>query len=170
MNSKSVHLLWMQRDQWYRRYKIYKDSIKFWAFTVILTLKRTIYFLHKALQLMMMYHPIKFGCKEDQHFSRYGRNSHIWSNEPTLWPWTWRQQTNLLAWHFGPWCCITIHSLVTEGLEAEEISFRWTFTGILNLLTLTTTQQSNLFTRQFILWWCAIKPSLVAKGSAVQII
>ena len=45
----------------------------------------------------------------------------------------WEQQTNLLAWHFGPWCCITIPSLVTEGSAAEEISFRWTVTGILNL-------------------------------------
>ena len=38
-------------------------------------------------------------------------------------------------------------------------------------LTLTTTQQSiksNLFTRKSSLQWCAIKPSLVAKGSAVQ--
>ena len=34
---------------------------------------------------------------------------------------------------FGPWCCITIPSLVTEGSAAEEISSRWTFTGILNL-------------------------------------
>ena len=57
----------------------------------------------------------------------------IWSNELSVWPWTWRQQTNLLAWDFGPRCCITIPSLVTEGLAAEEISFRWTFTGILNL-------------------------------------
>ena len=28
-----------------------------------LTLKTTILFLHKTLKLMMMYHPIKFGCK-----------------------------------------------------------------------------------------------------------
>ena len=27
MNSKSVHLLWLSRDQWYRRYKMHKDSI-----------------------------------------------------------------------------------------------------------------------------------------------
>ena len=27
-------------------------------------LKTTIKFLHKTLQLMMMYHPIKFGCKK----------------------------------------------------------------------------------------------------------
>ena len=70
--------------------------------------------------------------QKDQQFSRYGRNSHIWSNEPSLWPWTWRQQTNLLT-YFGPWCCITIPSLVTEGSAAEEISFRWKFTRMLNL-------------------------------------
>ena len=28
MNNKSAHLLWLPRDQWYRRYKIHKDSIK----------------------------------------------------------------------------------------------------------------------------------------------
>ena len=37
------------------------------------------------------------------------------------------------AWHFGPWCCVTTPSLVTEGSAAEEILSRWTFTGILNL-------------------------------------
>ena len=42
------------------------------------------------------------------------------------------QQTNHLAWHFGPWCCITIPSLVTDDSAAEEISSTWTFTGILN--------------------------------------
>ena len=71
--------------------------------------------------------------QKDQQFSKYGRNSHTWLYEPSLWPWTWRQQTNLLARHFGPWCCITIPSLVTEGSVAEDLSSRWTFTGILNL-------------------------------------
>ena len=63
MNGKSAHL-WLPRDQWYRRYKIHKAAIKFWTFTVILTLKTKIWFLHKALQLMMMYHPIIFGYKK----------------------------------------------------------------------------------------------------------
>ena len=36
-------------------------------------------------------------------------------------------------------------------------------------LTLTTTQQSIFFTRNSTLCWCAIKPSLLAKGSAIQI-
>ena len=35
-------------------------------------------------------------------------------------------------------------------------------------LTWTTTKQSNLFTRQSTLWWCTIKPTVVAKGSAVR--
>ena len=64
MNSNPAHFLWLPRDQWYRRYQIHKDSIKFLTFTVILTLKTTISFLHKALQLMMMYYPIKFRCKK----------------------------------------------------------------------------------------------------------
>ena len=29
MNSKLAHHLWLPRDQWHRRYKIHKDSLKF---------------------------------------------------------------------------------------------------------------------------------------------
>ena len=71
--------------------------------------------------------------QKDQQFSRHDRNSHTWLYEPSLWPWTWRQQTNLLAWHSGLWWCITIPSLVTKGWAVEKISSRWPFTGILNL-------------------------------------
>ena len=42
VNSKTAHLLWLPRFQWYKRYKINKDSITFLTFTVILTLKTTI--------------------------------------------------------------------------------------------------------------------------------
>ena len=41
-SSKSEHLVWLPWDQWHRRYKIHKDSMKFWAFIVTLTLKTTI--------------------------------------------------------------------------------------------------------------------------------
>ena len=70
---------------------------------------------------------------KNQQFSRYDRNSsqsYLIKWALGVWPWIWRQQTNLLAWHFGPWCCITIPGLVTA---AEETSSRWTFTGILSL-------------------------------------
>ena len=68
----------------------------------------------------MMYHPIKIWLHTDQQFSRYGRNNHIWLNEPSLWSWTWGQQTKFLAWHFSPWCSITIPSLVTEGQQLRR--------------------------------------------------
>ena len=102
--------------------------------------------------------------QKNQQFSRYDRNSHTWLYDHSLWPWTWtwRQQTNLLAWHFGPWCFITIPSLVTQDSAAEryhsdEHSLKfWTFSVT---LTLTTTDQSNFFTRQFSSRLSAIKPN-----------
>ena len=45
---KSAHLFWLPKDQWHRRDNIHKDSIKFLTFTVILTLKTTIKFLHNT--------------------------------------------------------------------------------------------------------------------------
>ena len=76
-----------------------------------------------------MYHLIKCSCKKIS----YDRNSHIWFIWAFTLTWTWRQQTNLLAWHSGPSWCITIASLVTEGSAVEEMLSRWTFTGIMNL-------------------------------------
>ena len=71
--------------------------------------------------------------QKDQQFSQCGRNRHIWLDEPSQWPWTWRQQSYLLAWHFDLRWCITIPSLVTEGSAAEEKTSKWTFNRILNL-------------------------------------
>ena len=83
----------------------------------------------------MMYHPIKLGYKKISSSADQVETVIFdqMTDEPSLWPWTWRKQTSLLAWHFGPWCCITIPSLLTEDSAAEEILSRWTFTGILNL-------------------------------------
>ena len=64
----SAQLLWLLKDQLYRGCKIHKDSMKGWIFTVIVTLKITINFLHKTLQLRMMYHPI--WLQKGQQFSR----------------------------------------------------------------------------------------------------
>ena len=59
-----------------------------------------------------------------------------------------------------------VQQLRTHPQDEHSLEF-WTFSVI---LTLTTTEQSNLFTRQSTSWWCAIKPSLLAKGSAGQIL
>ena len=80
----------------------------------------------------MMCRQTKIWVQKDQQFSRFVRNSHIWLYEPSLWPWTWRQQIYFLAWHSSPWWCITIPRLVTKGSAVQEMSLRWTFTGILN--------------------------------------
>ena len=62
-NSTSAHLVWLPADQWYRSSQTRKDSMRFWTFIVTLTFKTIIQFLHKTLQLIMMYHTINFGCK-----------------------------------------------------------------------------------------------------------
>ena len=49
----------------------------------------------------MTYHPIKFGCKNISSSADMVETVIFVLSEPSLWPWTWRQQTNLLAWHFG---------------------------------------------------------------------
>ena len=131
-----------------------------------LTLKTRIQFLHKTLQ-PMMYHPIKFGCKKISSSVDMAETvifAYIWTFTVTL---TMKIQTNLLARHSGPWWCITIPSWLQTVKQMrrfhpdEHLLEFWTFPVT---LTLTTTLQSNLFTRQ----WCAIKPSTDAKGSAVQ--
>ena len=121
---------------------------------------------------MTAYHPNKLGSKNISS-SVDIVESHIWLYEHSLWPWTWRQQTSLLAWHSCPQWCITISSLVTKDSAVVEIRYYpdehslevWTISVT---LTLTTTEQSTLFTSQSSLWLRTIKPILVAKGSAVQ--
>ena len=44
-----------------KKKKLYKDSLQFCTISLTPTFTPTILFLHKTLQLMMMYHPIKSG-------------------------------------------------------------------------------------------------------------
>ena len=92
------------------------DSLTFWSFAVTLALNTANQFLHKTLWLMMTYHETKSGCKWMNGYSRYSRNCHILIIRALLWSWTWRQQTNLFAWHTNSKYCITIPSLVIKCL------------------------------------------------------
>ena len=103
--SMSAHLVWLLRDQGCRRYTIHKDSMKFWIITVTLTLKTTIYFLHKTLQLMMTYHPNEFGCRKICSpvdivgtiiFDYVTSSCHLEDSKP------------IFLHDTGPWRCITI--------------------------------------------------------------
>ena len=72
---------------------------------------------------MMMYHPIKFGCKqidssadmvETVIFDQMSSNS-----DPEL-----EDSKPIFLHDTGSWCYITIPSLVTEGSAGEEVSSR----------------------------------------------
>ena len=69
----------------------------------------------------MMYHQITFGCKKISSSTDMVQKGHICYMSPHSDP------------ELEDGKPITIPSLVTEGSAAEEMSFRWTFTGILNL-------------------------------------
>ena len=71
-----------------------------------------------------------------------------WHFDHLLWPWPWKQQTNLSARHAGSWWWITIPSLVTKCLLAfrYHLDKRWrlTFAVILTLLVVTIFSQNTL--------------------------
>ena len=120
----------------------------------------------------MMYHPFKFSSQKISSSADMVEAVISDDMSPHCDPELEDSKINLLAWHFGPWCCITITSLVTgqqrRRYRPDEHSLEFLTYSV--TFTLTTTDQSNLSTRQSTLWWCAIKPSLVAKGSAGQIL
>ena len=44
----------------------------------------------------------------------------FWLNEPSLWPWLWRQQLNLFEQHSGSYWCISIPRWVTKRYTSSE--------------------------------------------------
>ena len=54
-NSTPTHLVWLQRDHWYRKYRTDKHSVSL-TFAVTLILNTVIHSFYKTLWLMMKYH------------------------------------------------------------------------------------------------------------------
>ena len=111
---------------------------------------------------MMMCHPTKFGCKKiSSSIDMSETVICIWSFEPSPWPWTWRQQIYFLAGtrvHDGA----SPYQVWLQKLQRLR-RYRWVEHSLECLtvsvtFTLTTTEQSNLFTRQSSSWLGAIKP------------
>ena len=173
----------MQKDQQFRRYtrKSYFDrndpSLWSWPWN------QQSDFLHNALQLMMMYYLIKFSCQnirsstdmvETVTFDRMSPHcdSKLEDSKPIFLHDTLAHD---VASPNQVWLR-KVQQLRRYHQDEHSLEF-WTFSVT---LTLTTTEQSNLFQDnnraiqsfpgQSTLWWCTIKQSLVAKGSAVQII
>ena len=61
--QNTPHLVWLHTDQWYRRYRTDKHSIKIWTSALTLTLNTAIQHFHETLQLRMMCHQIEFDSK-----------------------------------------------------------------------------------------------------------
>ena len=144
----------------------WKQSGSWWCITIQSLV------VHQTLQLMLMSYPIKFGCRKIS--SSADMVETVISDEmsphcdPEL------QDIKLIFLHdtFGH----NVASSYQVWLKVQQLrryhpdEHSLEFSTFSVTLTLTTTAQSNLFTRQSTLWWWAIKPSSVAKGSAVQII
>ena len=97
----------------------------------------TIQFLLKTLWLMIMYYQTKFGSKRISSSQYIVETVIFWSYEPLLWPWPWKKQSNLSAWHSGSCWCLIIPSLVTKCLAVQKLSSGqttfWPFTVTLTL-------------------------------------
>ena len=134
--------------------------------------KQSIFF-HKAVQLMTMYHPIKFGCKEISSSADvvktviFDQMSPVCDHELEDSKPVFLHDTlaHDVASPYQFWLQ-KVQQLRRYHPDEHWLKF-WTFSVT---STLTTTEQSNLFWRQSTLWiWlCAVKPSLTTKGSAVQ--
>ena len=100
-------------------------------------------FLFFKLQLMMIYHQTKSGCKWINSSEDIVEIVIFWWHETLLWPWPCRYRNHLIAWHFSTWWCITIPSLVTKRSALWKISSRQTFDDILNLRCDLDLENSN---------------------------
>ena len=120
---------------------------------------------------MVMYHPVKFGCKKISSPADSVETVIICYMSPNCDPDLEDSKPiflhGTLAHDETPPCQVWLQTVQQFRIyHSNEHSLKfWTFCVT---LTLNTTQQSNLFTRQSGLQWYATKLSLVAKGSAVQ--
>ena len=135
--------VWQQNVLRFRRYHPDKHSPTFRTFAVTLTLNAVTQFFQKTLRLMMLYYQTKFGRKRTSSLEDRVEIVMFLVYQPSLWPWLWRQKTNISAWHSGSWCCITTPSLVSKWSAVSEISPGQTFTNILTLCCDLDLERSN---------------------------
>ena len=91
--------------------------------------------------------------------------------KPSLWPWPWRQQSQIVKQHSGSWWCTSIPNLPAKGLKSiQEIWKKQLFLRIWPPRTVTETLKIGT---QPCAWHsgsarCSIIPRLVAYSSVVR--
>ena len=98
----------------WRKYHWDEHSLEFWTFPVTLTLtitEESNLFTRQSSSWLGAIRPNCFSCKMSSS-SGDVLESLLWWHDPSLWPWPWRQQTNIFGRQFGSWWCITVPSLV----------------------------------------------------------
>ena len=138
-------------------------SLTFWTFAATLTFNTVIFFSHKTLWLMMMYHQAKLGCQRICRSEDIVKRVIFWSYEPSLWPWPPEYSKQIFsAWHSGLWIwrCVTIPTSLTIQTNIHchfEPSLEPDLDCIFPLF----------FTGHSCFWCFPIKLSLAVNGPAV---
>ena len=106
---------------------------------------------------------------KDQQVSRYGRNSHIWSNisshcDPELEDRKPIFLHDILAHYVASPYQIWLQKVQQQRRYRSHEHSLELWTSSVTLTSTTTQKSNNPLTRQSTLWWCAIKPSLLAEG------
>ena len=153
----------------YRRFSSWEDSIKM---THSCNLdddhNRAIQSFHKTIQLTMMCHQTKkSGCKRISSSEDILESHILWSFTVTLILKTANQSFWKTMW------LMMMYRHTKFGAKRFNNSNNTIWTNIHQQLEILLqpwpwTQHSNFFTRHSGLWYSTRKPSLVAKGSAVQ--
>ena len=101
--------------------------------------------------LTMMYYQIKFDCKQTSSLEDIKEIVIFWLYKPALWPWHWRQWTNLSAWHW----LMTLYDHTKFGNKmfcGLEDSIRTIFTDNVNLRCDLDLERSNPIFFRRTLW------------------
>ena len=140
-NNTSPYQVWLQKAQQFRRYHPDEHSLEFWTFPVTLTTTELSNLLIRQSSVWWCaFKPSSVAKgsavkkKEKIIFQLY---------DPSLWPWPWRQWTNVFERHSGSWWCIIIPSLVVNRSAVQKISFEQTFIDILKFSCDLDLEHSN---------------------------
>ena len=89
--------------------------------------------------------------------------------EPLLWPWPWKQQSNLFTRHQGVWWCTSNWSnqIWLQKDQKFKTYSRKSYFDYMSPVTLKIATKFCLAWHSS-LWWCITIPCLVTKGSTVQ--